>query len=323
MSDSSADNGQTFTDAAACIPVSIIVEEFVNESRSDLQMEVMCGHEYLDNKIGSAQVQKLVMALAGVSDGIYPDRIQVVGRTESNYLKSLNREDRLQAVQRIKRHEICCIVILQGIVVPEEMLALFYGHPIPFIRSGTGVDSSKIMLWLEKRLAPRVTLHGGFLEVFSLGVLILGASGIGKSECALELMLKGHRMIADDYVEITRYGDNRLLGEGSSVLKHHLELRGLGIIDIKALYGISVISEAHDIDFVVRLERWKTDGVYDRLGIEKSRLDILGVSLPVIDIPVAPGRNISTLVEVAARIHLMQQQNGYKTNELNLDENQK
>jgi len=311
------DNGKP-DNLANSLPVKITVEEFVNESRSELRLEVLCGHEYMDNVIGSAQVQKLGVALLSASGGIHPDRIQVVGRTESDYLQSVDEDERRQAIQRIRKYEICCIVILQDVVVPEEMLQLSSEQRIPLIQGSPESDSAKISLWLEERLAPRITLHGGFLEVFGLGILILGPSGIGKSECALELVLKGHRMIADDYGEITRRGDKRLFGEGGKVLKHHMELRGLGIIDIKELYGISVISAAHDIDFVVRLERWKADGTYDRVGIEKSSMDILGVSLPMIDIPVAPGRNISTLVEVAARIHLLHRR-GYKINELNLD----
>lgn len=319
MSDSSTDNEKTYPNISAGVPVKITVGEFVNESRPDLRLEVLCGHEYLDKIIGTAQVQKLGMALVGASGGIHPDRVQVIGRTESDYLQSMEEEERSRAIQRIKKYEICCIVIIQGVVVPEEMFQLSPERRIPFIQGSPEINSAKITLWLENRLAPRATLHGGFLEVFGLGVLILGPSGIGKSECALELVLKGHRMIADDYVEISRHGDGRLIGEGGKALKHHMELRGLGIIDIKELYGISVISASHNIDFVVRLERWRADGTYDRIGIEKSSLDILGVSLPVIDIPVAPGRNVSTLVEVAARIHLLHQR-GYKTNELNLDE---
>ena len=319
MSDSSTDNEKTYPNISAGVPVKITVGEFVNESRPDLRLEVLCGHEYLDKVIGTAQVQKLGMALVGASGGIHPDRVQVIGRTESDYLQSMEEEERSRAIQRIKKYEICCIVIIQGVVVPEEMFQLSPERRIPFIQGSPEINSAKITLWLENRLAPRATLHGGFLEVFGLGVLILGPSGIGKSECALELVLKGHRMIADDYVEISRHGDGRLIGEGGKALKHHMELRGLGIIDIKELYGISVISASHNIDFVVRLERWRADGTYDRIGIEKSSLDILGVSLPVIDIPVAPGRNVSTLVEVAARIHLLHQR-GYKTNELNLDE---
>jgi HPr kinase/phosphorylase len=317
VSDSSTGNRKTFPDISAAVPVTITVGEFVNEARDALCLEILRGHEYLEKKIGSALVQKLGMALVGASGGIHPDRIQIVGRTESNFLQSMDEGERFRAIQRIRKYEICCIVIIQGVIVPEEMLLLSSEQRIPIIQGGPESDSAKITLWLENRLAPRVTLHGGFLEVFGLGVLIIGPSGIGKSECALELVLKGHRMIADDYVEITRHVNGQLIGEGGKALKHHMELRGLGIIDIKELYGISAISASHKIDFVVRLERWRADGVYDRAGIEKSTLDILGVHLPVIDMPVAPGRNVSTLVEVATRIHLLHQR-GYKTNELNI-----
>ncbi|MDR1726853.1 MAG: HPr(Ser) kinase/phosphatase [Acidobacteriota bacterium] len=320
MGDASGDAGKTVPDVSSVAPVSISVRDLVEESAPELRLEVLRGREYLDNKIGSAQVQKLGMALVGTSGDIHPDRVQVIGRTESKFLQSMEDEDRRRAIQRIKKYEICCIVVVEGAVVPEEMLQLSYERRIPFLQGGEPGDASvaKLTRWLEKRLAPRVTLHGGLLDVFGLGVLILGPSGIGKSECALELVLKGHRLIADDYVEITRHGIDQLSGEGGKVLRHHMELRGLGIIDIKELYGISATGSVQDIDFIVRLERWRADGVYDRIGIEKSSLEILGVPLPVIDIPVAPGRNVSTLVEVAARIHLLHQR-GYKTSEVSFD----
>jgi HPr kinase/phosphorylase len=148
------------------------------------------------------------------------------------------------------------------------------------------------------------------MEVFGLGILMLGPSGIGKSECALELVLRGHRLVADDSVEITRRGIDRLIGAGGPVLKYHMELRGLGIIDIKELFGISSTGHSHALDFVVRLERWRPDGEYDRLGLDRSTMEILGVPVPVIEMPVAPGRNVSTLIEVAARVHLLRKR-GY------------
>jgi HPr kinase/phosphorylase len=159
-----------------------------------------------------------------------------------------------------------------------------------------------------------MTIHGVLLEVFGLGVLLLGPSGIGKSECALELVLKGHRLIADDLVELTRRGLDRLLGAGGETLKHHMELRGLGIINIKELFGISATGASQNVDFAVRLERWNSDTEYDRLGVERSKIEFLGVSIPLVDMPVAPGRNVATLVEVAARIHLLRQR-GYQSTE--------
>ena len=162
-----------------------------------------------------------------------------------------------------------------------------------------------------------MTIHGVLLEVFGLGVLILGPSGIGKSECALELVLMGHRLITDDYVELTRRGIDRITGAGGKVLRHHMELRGLGIINIRELFGISATSTSQNVDFAVRLERWKSDAEYDRLGLEHSSIEFLGVAIPLIDMPVAPGRNVATLIEVAARIHLLRQRGHRPSKEIN------
>ncbi len=293
----------------------LTVGEFLSDPALELNLELLQGHEAISNRIRSPRPQKLGMALVGSSGGVHPDRVQVISGAEAGYLESLDAEDRVRAIERLKKYDICCIVVTQGVEIPGELLALAAGRRIPVIRSGAAGDTSieKIARYLERRLAPRITVHGGLLEIFGLGVVILGPSGIGKSECALELVLKGHRLIADDYIEITRQGGPGLIGEGGKALPHHMELRGLGIIDIREMFGISATGTAQAIDFIVRLERWRSDGDYDRLGLERSSVEWLGVSVPVIDLPVAPGRNIATLVEVAARIVLLQQR-GHKTN---------
>jgi HPr kinase/phosphorylase len=267
----------------------------------------------LDNELRSARLQKLGMALAGFSGYMHSDRIQFCGSSEINYLKGLDSESQTMAIRRLRKHRICCIVITKGLEIPTELLTLSAEESIPILRTKalSSVSAEKISGYLEKRLAPRMTIHGVLLEVFGLGVLILGPSGIGKSECALELVLKGHRLIADDFVEITRMRIDRLSGSGGDVLKHHMELRGLGIINIKELFGISATGASQDIDFAVKLDRWKSDAEYDRLGLDHSTIDFMGVSIPLIGMPVAPGRNVATLVEVAARIHLLSQR-GYR-----------
>ena len=267
----------------------------------------------LDNELRSARIQKLGMALAGFSGYLHSDRIQVFGSSEVTFLRGLNPESQTIAIHRLKKHRICCIVITKGLEIPSELLALSAEQSVPILRTKalSSVSVEKITGYLEKRLAPRMTIHGVLLEVFGLGILVLGQSGIGKSECALELVLKGHRLIADDFVEITRIGIDRLSGSGGDVLKHHMELRGLGIINIRELFGISATGTSQDIDFAVKLERWKSDAEYDRLGLDHSTVEFMGVSIPLIGMPVAPGRNVATLVEVAARIHLLRQR-GYK-----------
>jgi HPr kinase/phosphorylase len=292
---------------------SVTVREFVESPFTTLDLEVLGGQEGLDKEIRSTRIQKLGMALAGFTDYIDPACMQVIGVSEANYLQALNSEGRIAAIRRLRDRHICCILITTGLEIPEGLSDLSGEEKIPILRCSvpSSISLTKITVYLERRLAPRITIHGVLLEVFGLGVLIMGPSGIGKSECALELVLKGHRLITDDYVELTRYGIDRLSGSGAEVLKHHMELRGLGIINIRELFGISATGSSQNVDFAVRLERWKSDAEYDRIGLDQSTIEYLGVSIPVIDMPVAPGRNIATLVEVAARIQLLRQR-GYR-----------
>ncbi len=296
----------------------VTVRELISAPTLGLNFEVLQA-QGLDNEIRSARIQKLGMALAGFTGYIHPDRVQIFGSSELNYFKALDSESRMTAIERLRRYRICCIVVTKGLEIPGELLKLSVEEKIPVLRSLelSSVSAERITEYLELRLAPRMTIHGVLIEIFGLGVLILGPSGIGKSECALELVLKGHRLITDDAVELTRLGIDRLSGSGGDVLKHHMELRGLGIINIRELFGISATGTSQNIDFAVKLERWKSDAEYDRLGLEQSSVEFLGVSIPLIGMPVAPGRNVATLVEVAARIHLLRQR-GYKT--LTIDE---
>ncbi len=291
----------------------VTVREFAESPQTALDLEIWESYEGLENEIRSTRIQKLGMALAGFTDYIDPSCIQVIGVSEADYLKALDSEERVKAVRRLRNHSICCILVTTGLDIPDGLPELCREEKIPVIRTSipSSISLTKITVYLERRLAPRITIHGVLLDIFGLGVLIMGPSGIGKSECALELVLKGHRLITDDYVEITRYGIDKLSGSGAEALKHHMELRGLGIINIRELFGVSATGRSHDVDFAVRLERWKSDAEYDRLGLEQSSIEYLGVSIPVIDMPVAPGRNIATLVEVAARIQLLRQR-GYR-----------
>jgi HPr kinase/phosphorylase len=298
---------QDFADSSPGASIAVSVSEFLTTPLLGLGMELIEGREGLQNEIRSPRIQKLGLALAGVTGFIHPDRVQVVGGSELSYLQGLDSEERASAFDRLKKHKICCVVITKELEIPPELLAISAAGKTPLLRSSeiSSVSIARMANYLERRLAPRMTIHGVLLQIFGLGVLILGPSGIGKSECALELILKGHRLITDDYVEITRRGMDRLTGAGGKTLEHHMELRGLGIINIKELFGISATGAAQNIDLAVRFERWNPEAEYDRLGLDQTFIEYLGVSIPVIDMPVAPGRNIATLVEVAARLHLL------------------
>lgn len=292
---------------------SVTVGEFAVAPDLGLELHLLAGRAGLDNRIRSPRIQKLGLALAGFLGYIHRDRVQIVGGSEINYLLTLEADARSAALRRLGGRGICCIVVTRGLEPPNELYELSETERIPLLRcaSLSSVSIARITAYLEGRLAPRTTIHGVVLDVFGLGVLLLGPSGIGKSECALELVLKGHRLVTDDYVCITRHGVDRLVGSGGETLEHHMELRGLGIINVKELFGISATGQSKTLDFAVRLQRWRTDAEYDRLGLEQSKIEFHGVSIPQIDMPVAPGRNVATLIEVAARIHLLRQR-GYR-----------
>lgn len=304
-----SNNQEIGSGGAKEIEGAVAVLDLLEDTALGLDLELIRGQEDLGNKIRSSRIQKLGMTLAGSSGFNHPDRVQIFGSSELSYLETLDSAERGAAMQRLRKHKICCILVTKGLDTPADLLQISAAENIPILRSRapSAVAIEKIADYLETRLAPRMTIHGVLLDVFGLGVLILGPSGIGKSECALELVLKGHRLISDDYVELTRRSSDKLSGAGGKILQHHMELRGLGIINIKELFGISATSVSQNIDMAVRLERWNSDADYDRLGMDRLGIEFLGISIPLIAMPVAPGRNIATLVEVAARIHLLRQ----------------
>jgi HPr kinase/phosphorylase len=287
---------------------AITVSEFLAHAPAQLELRALAGAKGADaRELTTPRIQKLGLALAGFTHYIHSGRLQIVGQSEIWFLGQLDPEKRRQAIDNLALERISCVLVTKGLEPPPELVAAAEEAALPLLSTPvvSSIAISAVTEYLQEKLAPLAVRHGVLLDVYGLGVLIEGSSGIGKSECALDLVAHGHRLVSDDVVEVRRIGAERLLGTAPKLLREHLEIRGLGIINIRDLYGVSAISMAKNIDLSIRLERWDEAGEVDRLGIDARAVEILGVSVPQVLIPVSPGRNLSTLVETAARVQLL------------------
>lgn len=288
--------------------LSIPVGDFVSHAPPELSLEILAGEQGLTTrKFTAPRIQKLGLALAGFTHYVHPGRLQIVGQSEIWFLGQLAPAARSEAISHLSLENIACILITKGLEPPGEFVRAADLAHVPLLRTPL-VSSAAITLvtdCLQELLAPRTVLHGVLLDLYGLGVLIEGSSGIGKSECALDLITRGHRLVSDDVIEVHRISADRLSGSAPDLLREHLEIRGLGIINIRDLFGVSAISGATKLDLSIRLERWDDAGDVDRLGIDARSIDILGVTVPQVLIPVSPGRNLATLVETAVRVQLL------------------
>jgi HPr kinase/phosphorylase len=286
----------------------VAVAEMLEDGASDLQLELLTGQLGLDHRVHMSRVQRPGLALTGYTDYIRYGRVQIVGSSEIGYLKKLSPRARARILSRLCQCRITCFVITKALTPPKELVSAAKAAGIPLL--ATPLESTifikLLSVFLEDRLATRLHLHGVLLDVFGVGVLILGESGIGKSECALDLIDRGHRLVADDVVEIKKMGD-LLVGESPDLTRYHMELRGLGVLNIRDLYGVSSISLSKPVSLVILLERWKEGQEYDRLGLRDEHFLVLGREVPLLRMPVAPGRNIALLAEVAARNQLLRE----------------
>jgi len=286
----------------------VAVGEMLEPGASSLQLELVAGRAGLDHRVYLSRVQRPGLALTGYTDYIRYGRIQIVGGSEIGYLRKLTPRRRTAILAKLCRCRVTCFVVTKGQAPPRELLAAAEAASVPVLT--TPLESTSFIkllsAFLEERLATRLHLHSVLLDVFGLGVLILGDSGIGKSECALDLIDRGHRLVADDVVEIKRMGDV-LVGASPDLTRYHMELRGLGVLNIKDLYGVSSIRLSKRVELVILLERWEVGKEYDRLGLRNESFLILGAEVPLVRMPVAPGRNIALLVEVAARNQLLRE----------------
>ncbi len=245
------------------------------------------------------------LQLAGYYDHFGPDRLQIVGNMEHAFLENLTSEDRKRSVITLFEKGIPALIITRNHEVHPEILEAAEETGTPVLRTGdvTSDFSSELIKYLKLELAPRVSMHGVLVEVNGEGILILGESGVGKSETALEIVKRGHRLIADDLVEVRKVSESTLVGRAPDVIKHLIEIRGIGIINVKELYGVSSVKPQESVNFVINLEKWDETKTYDRMGLGEETTEILGIKVPSITIPVGPGRNLAIIVEAAAINH--------------------
>ena len=258
--------------------------------------------DYETKKIVTYDVNRPAMQLAGFYNYFDPARIQIIGRVESTYLDTLSDEDRRAAFERFMQYDISALVICHGMQpFPECMeMAEKYDRTVLITPEDTSEFQAGVISSLRNHLAPRTTVHGVLVEIYGEGVLLTGDSGIGKSETALELIKRGHRLIADDAVEIKKVGRDRLVGDAPEMIRYYMELRGIGVVNVRRIYGIGAVKPESGIDLVVHLEPWEEGKAYDRLGLTSESETILGVEIPRVTIPVRPGRNLAVILELAA-----------------------
>ena len=269
----------------------------------DFELEVLRGVEhYEDVLIQREDVNRPGLQLVGFFDYFDAKRLQVLGKVENTYLAQVPSEDRRRIFDALLAYEVPALIITRGLDPFPELMEMADKHNRTILRTQetTTAFMGALIAGLRNELAPRITRHGVLVEVYGEGVLLLGESGVGKSETAIELVKRGHRLVADDAVEIKRVGVNRLVGSAPELIRHYIELRGIGVVDVQQLFGMSAVREDQDIDLVVSLEQWNDETMYDRLGLEELYTVILDVKVPSLTVPVKPGRNLAIIVEVAA-----------------------
>ncbi len=285
------------TEAAAGVSVAGLLAE----QGMHWKLELVAGKSGVQRRILAPRIQKPGLALAGFVRQIHPGRVQVIGTPELSYLQSMTPLAARRAAERVGAEEIACFIVTNGADIPAVLRRMADKYRVALLRTPlkSAVLIRAVTGWLEEKLAPRVIVHGVLVQVFGLGVLIIGKSGIGKSEAALDLIARGHRLVADDVVEVAEVSPLALKGRSPNLIQHHMEIHGLGIINIRELFGTMATVDEQQIDLVVELVEWGVQ--IDRLGLEDQGYPILQVSVPMVRLPVSPGRNLAILIEVAAR----------------------
>jgi len=287
---------------------AIKVRDLLSKRGDPLQLEVLTGDVGLDREIPSPEASSPGLVLAGYTARFTgTDRMHILGETEITYLGSLGGAARRSAIETFLGYDLPCIVVTKGQQPPDELVTLAAAKGIAVIRTRlkTAEFYRRLKPFLDDAFAPTTTVHGSLADVFGVGLLFRGRSGIGKSECVLDLVERGHRLVADDVVHVTKRGNDVLIGRGHEISRHYMEIRGVGLIDINALFGIRSVRQQKRIEVVVQLEDWDTGREYDRTGLDGQETELLDVKLPLLTVPLNPGKNLTVICEVLAMNHLL------------------
>lgn len=305
--------------------LDISVREIIEDSRLGIQLTRIAGESGLGRPIRHPRVQKSGLALAGHYYGVVPTRVQVLGETELSYLETLTAEQRGESARGYFSLGLSCVVVTRRNECPKAIIqaAEATGTPLFMSDARSSRSINALHALLDEKLAPSTSLHGVLVDVFGIGLLLLGKSGIGKSECAVELVLRGHRLVADDVVRCEWRPPGMVFGAPADMLRHHVEVRGLGLLNIKDLFGVTAVRERKRIDMIVRLDEWDEKKEYDRLGVDDEHYPILGTPIRLVTVPVRPGRDMGAMLEMAARNELLRRAGKHSAKELlaRLEEN--
>jgi len=283
----------------------ISVESLFQQAKERLRLTPLFDVDMSGRYIVGVDINRMGMGLTGYLKWFPYHRLQVIGKTEIHYLQTLKPTQRKKILQDLFSKKMPCVVVTHKMKTPADLLAIAKKYKVPVFTTPTPTTKfiSEISVYLEEEFAPETTQHGTLMDIYGVGILILGSSGIGKSECALDLVERGHRLVADDLVYMKRLANRIVMGSRSEIIKHHMEIRGLGIINVESLFGVGAIRDKKRIELVVRLEEWDNKKEYDRLGLAPATTKIFDVELPTFVIPVRPGRNLAVIIEVAAMNH--------------------
>jgi HPr kinase/phosphorylase len=303
--------------SAAASPARVTIDQLVADVAARLELTIRSGSDGLDRAVTVPRVQKPGLALTGYTEQLHDNRLQVLGGTEIDYLASISADRRKLGIDTVMAASPAALVVTRGLEPPAELVEACAADRVPLLVTSlvSAEFIARVTSHLEGLLSPSTSVHGVLLDVLGVGILLLGKSGVGKSEAALDLVERGHRLVADDIVNIRQQARNMVYGSGSGIIRHHMEIRGLGIINIKDLFGISAVRDTKKIELVIELAEWDENEEYDRLGIDDHRFQVLDAEIPKLRIPVRHGRNIASIIEVAARNQLLKFQGHHSARE--------